>query len=520
MKFLGIRNGHDQNITYTDGTRVRYAKLERNFQQKHYNFNHAPGDDIVELIDQARKLFGVNTNELNGICISNGFSTDVIEHKFDRYIQLDELWFQVDKNKNKFWDQFPCPVYHIDHHYSHTLSCWPLIDLSKVKTHFVIDGLGCHARSLGVYQNDEIIEFIDRYENMGLSVTMEQIGQALKMKGMVLDLSGKLMALKSYHNMPPELTRAIMHKVKILKYRNLNQFIDIVKQVVQNAMPNATEDQRLINLSYMLHVFAEEKLPPYMDKFVTDRNEPITYSGGTAQNTVVNTKIREWFPNIQIPPHCPDDGISLGCVEFLRKQFDQPLFDNSNFPYWQSDEAPPTTPTQETINKTAEMLAQGKIVGWYQGNGEVGPRALGNRSILMDPSIKGGKDILNKKVKKREEYRPFGASVLLEDTPKLFKCDYESPYMLYVVDCLNHDYASIEHVDGTCRVQTVNEQPQYAIYRSLIQKFKDLTGIPMVLNTSLNVDGKPIAGFMEDAKTVFEKSEMDAVVIGNEILTK
>jgi len=368
-----------------------------------------------------------------------------------------------------------------------------------------------------VFRNNKLIDFTDRTDNLGLSVTMEQVGQRAGIKGMVLDVSGKLMALKSYHDVPDNARDFIMSKVQSFHYRHLEQFISLCMGYL-NQM-GRDERQTLINLSYMLHVFAEHKLPEYFQRYA-DTHEPITYSGGTAQNTVVNTYIRRKFPNLHIPPHCPDDGISLGCVELLRMIYDQPHFDNAGFPYWQSDVAPASTASAATIEKAAEYLARGKIVAWYQGNGELGPRALGNRSILMDPSIKDGKDIINSKVKKREPYRPFGASVLIEHTAKHFDCDFDSPYMLYVVDCLNNNFPSIMHVDGTCRIQTVDQGPQYETYYNLIDSFHRKTGIPLVLNTSLNVDGKPIASYPEDAKTLFENSELDMVVVGDEVMTK
>jgi carbamoyltransferase len=139
----------------------------------------------------------------------------------------------------------------------------------------------------------------------------------------------------------------------------------------------------------------------------------------------------------------------------------------------------------------------------------------------MDPSIKDGKAIINSKVKRREPYRPFGASVLLEETEKLFDCDYESPYMLYVVKCKQkEEFPAIVHVDDTCRIQTVNQDPQNAFYYDLIETFRKKTGIPMVLNTSLNIDGKPIAADPSDAHKLYDISDMDAVVIGNDIRVK
>lgn len=537
MKFLGIRNGHDCNVTYTDGTQVRYVKLERNLQIKHYNWAHRTTDDVPSLLEYAQRILGVDFRDLDGIC----FAIDTELHKIDRTLQINELFFELDKSKNPFWAQFSCPIYIIDHHYAHIFTVWPLTDITKVKHHFVFDGLGDHGRVSGIFetQNDgshKLVEYVDRTENLGLSVTMEQIGTAYGMSGMRLDMSGKLMALKSYHNVPQDVTRQIMAFTEPLPYRHLDQFIQIVRTAQgQESMPDGQRvwlghkeynfgpshvQEQLIDLAYLLHVFGEQKLPTYFAQFANP-SEVITYSGGTAQNTVVNTKLRERFPHIQIPPHCPDDGLSLGCVEFLRQRFDQAPFDNSQFPFWQSDTAPDSSPSAETIERTAELLAQGKIVGWYQGHGEVGPRALGNRSILMDPSIAGGKDIINAKVKHREPYRPFGASILSEYTNEYFVCDYESPYMLYVIDCRRPDeFASIVHVDGSCRIQTVNEEPQYAAYRDLIESFRRKTGVPMLLNTSLNVDGKPIAGHPDDAQTVFEHSELDAVVIGNEIRIK
>jgi len=187
----------------------------------------------------------------------------------------------------------------------------------------------------------------------------------------------------------------------------------------------------------------------------------------------------------------------LGCIEFLRQHYSQPEFDNSGFPYWQTDMAPSDEPLDETIKKTAEDLANGKIIGWYQGHGEVGPRALGNRSILMSPEVKEGKHILNSKVKHREDYRPFAASILYEDTKDYFDWEGDSDFMKYSVKFKDKVFEPISHIDNTSRIQTV--KPELKLYYSLISEFKKLTGIPMLLNTSLNDNGKPIAGKPGDA---------------------
>lgn len=529
MKFLGIRNSHDCNISYSDGNKVRYIKFERNFQKKHFHWQELPAkvDDVPALVEKAAEFFGVDFRDLDGIAIV----ADITHHDVDGKnrqeitvgdaIPADQTYAKVDTKVVTFWDQFNCPVYNLDHHFAHTLSCWPLVDVTKVRSEFVLDGLGDHNRHTSFFKDKKLIEAVTRDKNLGLSISIEHVGQALGIRGMQLDVAGKLMALKAWHKLPAEVEQKIFDECQSLGYNDFEQFFRISSDIQNRDLAHFSEDEKLMNFAHLLHVWGEKKLPDYFAQFLDNDNEVITYSGGTAQNTIVNTKLKERFPNIIIPPHCPDDGLSLGCVEFLRQMFDQPLFDRANFPFWQTDVAPDELPTQETIEKTAELLAQGKIVGWYQGHGEIGPRALGNRSILMDPSIKDGKAIINAKVKRREPYRPFGASVLAEESSKLFDCDYESPYMLYVVKCKDKEnYPSIIHVDNTCRIQTVNQDPQNESYYSLIQAFQKRTGIPMVLNTSLNIDGKPIAANPSDAQKLFEISDLDAVVVGNDIKVK
>jgi carbamoyltransferase len=164
------------------------------------------------------------------------------------------------------------------------------------------------------------------------------------------------------------------------------------------------------------------------------------------------------------------------------------------------------------------MLAAGKIVGWHQGQGEIGPRALGNRSILMDPRIPSGKDIINNRVKHRETFRPFGASVLESHASTYFDINYRSPYMLHVVNVLDIGIPSVTHIDGTSRVQTVNQL--HTSFYKLLTAFYELTGCAVLLNTSLNNNGKPIASTEEDSIEFFKSSNLDAICIGNRIYKK
>ena len=148
------------------------------------------------------------------------------------------------------------------------------------------------------------------------------------------------------------------------------------------------------------------------------------------------------------------------------------------------------------------------------------PRALGNRSILLNPLIKNGKQILNEKIKKRETFRPYGASIIENYTSDFFECDFLSEYMLYAVKIKNKDlFPCISHVDGTCRIQTVSNNKN-EVYYNLLNSFFEKTGIPLLLNTSLNINGKPIASTMNDAIELFKNSDMDVLCLGNEIYKK
>ena len=156
-------------------------------------------------------------------------------------------------------------------------------------------------------------------------------------------------------------------------------------------------------------------------------------------------------------------------------------------------------------------------MGYFQGRSEVGPRALCHRSILANPTIKENLDRVNK-IKKREWWRPYGASVLEEKADKYFDINY-SPYMLFNCKVKNNNLPSITHVDKTCRPQTVNKGQNKYFY-DLIHSFYEITGTPILLNTSLNLGGKPICSTIKDAKEVLKTTNLDFLCVGNSIYSK
>jgi carbamoyltransferase len=194
------------------------------------------------------------------------------------------------------------------------------------------------------------------------------------------------------------------------------------------------------------------------------------------------------------------------------------------------------------IEQTAQALADGKAIGWFQDRMEFGPRSLGGRSILGDPRSEEMQKILNLKVKYRESFRPFAPSVLKEDVSEWFEADYDSPYMLLVddvkknkriemneeekllfgIDKLNVKRSSIPaitHVDYSARIQTVHKETNPK-YHALITKFKEKTGCSVVVNTSFNVRGEPIVCTPEDAFRCFMGTDLDVLVVGNCVFKK
>ena len=161
----------------------------------------------------------------------------------------------------------------------------------------------------------------------------------------------------------------------------------------------------------------------------------------------------------------------------------------------------------------AQELANGKIIGWFQGRSEFGPRALGNRSILADPRNPHTRDIINHVVKKREWFRPFAPVVLEEYYKDWFDFPIPSPYMLYTAPVKQADkIPAVTHVDGSARFQTINEKTNPNYYR-LLKAFYKLTGVPVLLNTSLNGNGEPILETPEEAIEFFNNSHLDMIVV-------
>ena len=239
----------------------------------------------------------------------------------------------------------------------------------------------------------------------------------------------------------------------------------------------------------------------------------VLITGGCGLNVVFNYRLKKALPkdvNLYIDPLCGDEGNSIGAAIV----YSQECGKNNDWDNIYLGPQPKYTIDKgnDKIETVVEHLTNQKIVGLYQGRAEAGPRALGNRSLLLDPRIKNGKDIMNK-VKQREWFRPFGASILEEEAHKWFDMAglKDSPYMLYAVEALKgveEKIPAVIHVDNTCRIQTVNEKQNPVLYR-ILKLFNEKTGVPILMNTSFNLAGDALVETPEDAIDTFENSDID-----------
>jgi carbamoyltransferase len=270
----------------------------------------------------------------------------------------------------------------------------------------------------------------------------------------------------------------------------------------------------------------------------------LVLAGGVALNCVANGRLfREGpFDGIWVQPAAGDAGGALGAALFVwhqllgkprhphghdsqRGSFLGPAFDEEGIarfldtagaPYRRFDDE------EELAGHAAELLAAGQVVGWFQGRMEFGPRALGNRSILADPRPAGMQALLNEKIKNRETFRPFAPAVLREEAHRWFDVppEWESPYMLFVAPVRpGRRVPAVTHVDGSARVQTVDEERNPRFYR-LLRAFHERAGCPMLVNTSFNVRGEPVVGTPAEAYRCFRAAGMDALVLGNCVVRK
>ena len=368
----------------------------------------------------------------------------------------------------------------------------------------------------------------------------------------------KLMGLSAYGK--PKYYDLIMENLVDIKndgsiHLNMKYFSFTYDKVMTNqnfsdlfGIPPRKEDSNAEQIHYDIAASAQLVLEDILLKMVNHVQKKtgmknLCLGGGVALNGVANYRILKEgpFENIHIPPSPGDGGSAIGCAQYLyychkknkRKiEHNVESVKNNIFvgPSYSNDEIKSFLDMNNInykfleknllLETTAKLISEGNVVGWYQGKMEWGPRALGNRSILADPRNAKMKDILNEKIKHRESFRPFAPCILEEYVSEYFDINIPSPYMLLVAPVKKPEkIPAVTHVDGTSRIQTVSKDTNSLFY-DFINEFYKITGVPVLVNTSMNVRGEPIVNTLEQAYSMIIKTDMDCIVIGNNLVRR
>jgi carbamoyltransferase len=269
------------------------------------------------------------------------------------------------------------------------------------------------------------------------------------------------------------------------------------------------------------------------------RTENLCLSGGTALNCPSNSQIlnESPFERVYVEPSCDDGGLSIGAAYFIYYNLlnnDRAASNQHNrfSPYIGTPIGVPenidelaekynlsVSKESDFIEELATALSEDKVIAYFEGQSEAGPRALGHRSILANPCLQENWLRVNK-IKKREEWRPFAPATLQEKFSEYFADTSEnSPYMLFNARVISKDIPAVTHVDGTARVQTTTEEMNGNYYR-LVKRFGELSGVYVLMNTSFNGPGEPIMETAEQAMQFFSTSELDMLCVNGVVITK
>src|SRR6056300_237851 len=395
----------------------------------------------------------------------------------------------------KLWDHYyKDNFYYIDHHQSHATYAF-LNSGFKQSDILAIDGIGSKYRCV----------FFDKDKNL-------------------IDLSDKLPIGWLWNHMS-NLTgfgtlgaSKLMGKVGYGKYSEYyyNIFETIFDGPITEKKQNHFRHIRLDNvedLAFTLQKFTIDRLKEHVYPLKSCDN--LCIAGGVAYNGYMNEEFTKHYSNVFVPPAVGDEGQAIGTYQHAdyilnNNVHKSETFAGKQYEYNEGEEV--------NYKEVAQAIADGKIVGWFQGKSESGNRALGNRSILADPRNPNIKDIINHTIKMREAFRPFAPAVLEEHYKEYFDTRLPSPYMSRICKVKSDKVPGITHVDGTARIQTVNKKFNEKFY-NIIKEFYKITGIPMLLNISFNCQ-EPIVETPEQAIRTFKRTSLDMLVINDWVLRK
>ena len=577
MNILGITLGHDSSVALiVDGVVHGIMEAERYFRQKRYKLHcltlepgrHQSGFQYVDVEDFALFL------ELVSKTWGHTFDVVAVQNQ-GRKDEYNNTLALLKHNGFVFSEAF-----HVDHHLSHAALAYyssPYAD-SVVLSY---DGMGNDGQTVLFHGTNGVLNYIEQsplrfgqsYNNLGyiLGIQPDVAGST----------AGKTMGLSAYGRVRPEWVASARKYVREYVKRppfdvtslgnygkghqinpvgledlpELRSFLKPIKQdfnkgisqTIKNILGQQKYELRLPGpdneLSQDLaqtvqHAWTTEVITLLANHRDISRN--LCVVGGCALNGITNYRIEEegLFQQCHFVPNPTDCGLSAGAALYAYFQSDVQKFTGAKqffFPYLGTEAFDLTDlptlkqsyphhelPPDDTPHVVARLIYANKLIGIIKGKYEIGPRALGNRSILCNPLHSGMRTLLNEKVKHREWYRPFAPVITAEDVSQYFTTEVDIPYMSVICHTrpeYREQLPSITHVDGSARVQTIRQDHNPWLHRTL-KEFEQLSGMPILLNTSFNPGGEPILNFCRVGLEMLTSSELDLVLIDNTLFCK
>ena len=495
--FAVALNLHDHN-TY-DGVfhnqRERFTRFKHNLPYHAEAYDHQsdilnPGD--YRLNDEFVKEYWKKTDDILAFTYTYGGV------RMCRDILPQDVF---DYEPKKLWDHYyKDGIYFIDHHQSH--AAYAFLNSGYEKSDILaIDGIGSKYRCV----------FFDKDENL-------------------IDLSDKLPIGWLWNHMSNLTGFGTLGASKLMGKVGYGKFSEYYYNIFETILNGPITEKKqkhfqhikldnIDDLAHTLQKFTIDKIKEHVYPLKTCDN--LCIAGGVAYNGYMNEEFTKHYENVFVPPAVGDEGQAVGTYMHADCVINNNIHKSETFAGIEYDTLEDVWPykyEKADYKEIAQAIADGKIVGWFQGKSESGNRALGNRSILADPRNPNIKDIINQTIKMREDFRPFAPAVLEEHYKEYFDTKLPSPYMSRICKVKSDKVPGITHVDGTARIQTVSKTDNEKFY-NIINEFYKITGIPMLLNTSFNCR-EPIVETPKHAINTFKRTALDLLVIGDYIIRK
>jgi carbamoyltransferase len=526
---LGLHYGHDGSACIVKDGKLIYAISSERITgiKKDYGVTY-------EVLDYVLDKSEVTYEDIDYIALVDyydGYANDTLtlHTKDGEYVeQLSQAVFDNDVlNLVGTMRGITIPVYVLPHHIAHGSSVYYTSNLNSAVV-FTLDSSGGHAKG------NSMIAIGDGNKLNYHSCPKQMVGNGYTHFTQLLGLgpghikAGSTMGLASY-GIP---AKDLIENIDFYVSKTYDQ--DIIWTYYPNLFDkwNKPEDSSKklfetkngMNLAASIQYLFEKSIMDTIDKKVKPIGiKNLCLAGGSFLNCNINSIIKSdgFFDTISHFPACGDDGICVGSALYVSHH----ILDEPRHNYSTSDIMYMGTESKELEDKDyvsiAQDIADGKVIAWFSGGSEYGPRALGHRSLLADPRTYHSREMLNFVVKNREWFRPFAPVVLEEEAGNWFSPGDPSPYMLFTQKVLRpQEIPAVTHFDGTARIQTINEKTNKPYYK-VVKEFFNITGVPLVINTSLNDNGKPMFEKESDAMDLFYKNTgIDVLVLNNKIFRK